>query len=58
MGIHKMIVGHTLREISRPIKYLLDQGANVTGTITSEHYRKSPLFQGGLEIRYVWPLLW
>ena len=53
MGIHKMIVGHTLREISRPIKYLLDQGTNVTGTITSEHYRKSPLFQGGLEIRYV-----
>ena len=46
-----MIVGHLPREMSRPIKYLLDRGAIVTATITSEHYRKSLLFQGGLEIR-------
>ena len=46
-----MIVGHLPREISRPTKYLLDQGAIVTATITSGHYRKSPLFQSGLEIR-------
>ena len=45
------IVGHLLREISRPTKYLLDRGAIITAIITSEHYRKSPLFQGGLEIR-------
>ena len=48
-----MIVGHLPREISRPTKYLLDRGAIVTATITPEHYRKSPLFQDGLEIRCV-----
>ena len=47
------MIGHLLREISRPTKYLLDQGAIVTATITSEHYRKSSLFQGGLGIRWV-----
>ena len=45
-----MIVGHLPREILRPTKYLLDRGA--TATITSEDYRKSSLFQGGLEIKY------
>lgn len=44
------IVGHLPREISRPIKFLLDRGAKVTAQLTSSHYRKSPLFQGGLEI--------
>ena len=48
-----IIVGHLLREISRPTKYLLDRGAIVTATITSTHYRKSPLFQGGLGIQCV-----
>ena len=37
-------------EISRPTKFLLDRGAKVTAKLTSTHYRKSPLFQGGLEI--------
>ena len=48
-----MIVGDLLREISRPTKYLLDQGVIVKATITSEHYRISPIFQGGLEIQCV-----
>ena len=48
-----MIVGNLPREISRPTKHVLDRGAIVTATITSEHYRKSSLFQGGLEIRCV-----
>ena len=48
-----MIVEHLPREISRATKYLLDRGAIVTATITPEHYRKSPLFQDGLEIRCV-----
>ena len=48
-----MIVGHLSREISRSTTYLLDRGAIVTATITSEHYRKSPLFQSGLEMRCV-----
>ena len=43
-------VGHLPREISRPTKFLIDRGAKVTATLTSTKYRKSPLFQGGLEI--------
>jgi len=43
-------VGHLLREISRPTKYLLDRGAIVSAELSATHYRKSPLFQGGLEI--------
>ena len=43
------IVGHLPREISRATKFLLDRGANVTH-FSSTHYRRSPLFQGGLEI--------
>ena len=48
-----VIVGPLPREISRPKKYLLDRGAIVPATITSEHYRKYLLFKGGLEIRCV-----
>ena len=44
------VVGHLPREISRATKYLLDRGANITAILSSTHYRKSPLFQGGLEI--------
>ena len=44
------VVGHLPREISHATKYLLDSGANITSILSSTHYRKSPLFQGGLEI--------
>ena len=43
-------VGHLPREISRATKYLFDRGAKITATLSSSHYRRSPLFQGGLEI--------
>ena len=43
-------MGHLLREISRPTKYLLDRGGQITATLTDTNYRRSPLFQGGLEI--------
>ena len=43
-------VGHLPGEISRATKFLLDRGATVNAKLYSEHYRKSPLFQGGLEI--------
>ena len=43
-------VGHLPREISRATKFLLDRGATFNAKLSSEHYRKSPLFQGGLEI--------
>ena len=45
-----LTVGHLPREISRPTKYLLDRGATILAKLTVTHYRKSPLFQGGLEI--------
>ena len=44
------IVGHLPREISRLIKLLLDRGAVVQVTLSTTHYRRSPLVQGELEI--------
>ena len=43
-------VGHLPREISRATKFFLDRGATVTAQLTSTHYRRSPLVQGGMEI--------
>ena len=45
-----ILVGHLPREISRPTKFLLDRGATIQATLSATHYRRSPLFQGGLEI--------
>ena len=44
------LVGHPPMEISRVTKFLLDRGANVSAKLTSTHYRRSPLVQGGIEI--------
>ena len=44
------IVGHLLMEISGVAKFLVDRGANVSAKLTSVHYRRSPLVQGGIEI--------
>ena len=49
--VNNTTVGHLPREISRPTKFLMDRGAKVSVKLTSSDYRKSPLFQGGLEIR-------
>ena len=46
----EQIVGHLPREISRPTTFLLHRGAKVTEQLTGTRYRRSPLFQGGLEI--------
>ena len=43
-------VGHLPMEISGDTKFLIDRGANVTAKVTSDHYRRSPLIQGGIEI--------
>ena len=43
-------IGHLPKEISRVTKFILDRGATAIATLTSEHYRRSPLVQGGLEI--------
>ena len=44
------IVGHLPRKISRVTKYLLDRGTVVQATLSTTHYRRSTLVQGGLEI--------
>ena len=45
-----IVIGHLPREISRPTKFLIDRGAAVTAKVSSTNIRRSPLFQGGLEI--------
>ena len=44
------VVGHLPREISRATKFFMDLGGKVSVTLTSEHYRRSSLVQGGMEI--------
>ena len=43
-------VGHLPKEISRVTKFFLDRGASMQVELTSKHYRRSPLVQGGMEI--------
>ena len=38
------------RKISRGTKFLPDRGAVAYAELTSTHYRRSPIMQGGLEI--------
>ena len=42
-------VCHLPMEISRVTKFLRDRGANLSAKLTSMHYRRSPLVQGGIE---------
>ena len=44
------IVGHLPLELSRFTKYLLDRGAVVSAQLTSTHYERSVMVQGGLKI--------
>ena len=45
------MVGHLPREVSRIItKFIIDRGATVSVLLAGTHYRRSPLFKGGLEI--------
>ena len=48
--MNQKAVGHLPREVSQLAKFILDRGAEVKATLTSKHYRRSPLTQGGLEI--------
>ena len=45
-----MGIGHLPRKISRVTKFFIDRGLTITLTLISEHYRKSPLVQGGMEM--------
>ena len=46
----EQIVGHLPLELSRFTKYLLDRGASGIAILSTTHYRRSVLVQGGLEI--------
>ena len=46
-------VGHLPNEISRATKFLFDHVATISLKLSSDHYRRSPLFQGGLEIHCI-----
>ena len=52
-AVDNATVGYLTSEISRSTKYLLDRGATVKVVITCLYYRRSPLFQGGLEVYHV-----
>ena len=43
-------IGHLPREMSRVTKFFMDRGVIVSAQLTSEHYRRSPIVQGGMEI--------
>ena len=47
---YPQIVGHLPLEISWFTKFVLDCGATIAVTLSSTHYQRSPLVQGGLEI--------
>ena len=50
MFASRLTVGHLPIEVSRITKFLLDRGAKVYLQLSSNHFRRSPLTQGGLEI--------
>ena len=39
-------------EISRITKFIIQRGATVNVEVTGQHYRWSPLMQGGMEVPY------
>ena len=45
-------MGHLPLDTSRFTQFLVDRGATITATLSSTHYRRSPLVKGGLEIPY------
>ena len=47
---HQQIVDYLPLEISRFAKFLLDPRA--TATLSSTHYQRSPLVQGGLAVPF------
>ena len=47
---HEVPAGHLWRKIYRATNFFIDRGANITLTLTSHHYRRSPLVQGGMVI--------
>ena len=50
IGKDETAVGHLPMEISRVTKFFIDRGGSIIAELTSDHYRRSPLIQGGIEI--------
>ena len=49
-GKRDIVVGHLPMEISCPTKFLIQRGVIVIARVSKEHYRRSPLIKGGMEI--------
>ena len=50
IGNDEKPAGHLPMEFSRAAKFFIDRGAALTSELTSDHYRRSPLIQGGMEM--------
>ena len=50
IGKDETAVGHLPMEILRVTKFCIDRGGSINAELTSDHYRRSPLIQGGIEI--------
>ena len=50
IGKNETAVGHLPMGISRVTKFFIDRGGSIIADLTSDHYRRSPLIQGGIEI--------
>ena len=50
IGKDETAVGHLPMEILRVTKFFIDRGGSIIAELTSAHYRRSPLTQGGIEI--------
>ena len=46
------IAVHLPKETSRVTNFFLDRGASMYCKLSSKHYRRSPLVEGGLEIEH------
>ena len=50
IGNDEKPVGNLPMEISRAIKFFIDRGMTLTAELTSDHYKRTLLIQGGMEI--------
>ena len=50
IGKGETAVGHLPMEILRVTKFFIDRRGSIIAILTSDHYRRSPLIQGAIEI--------
>ena len=50
IGKDETTVGHLPMEILRVTRFFIDRGGSIIAELRSDHYRRSPLIQGGIKI--------